>query len=328
MPTILITGGAGFIGSNLCARLLKDPKNKIICLDNLYTGKIRNIKPMMDNPNFRFINHDITQPLDILEKIDMIYNLACPASPPYYQKEPFLTINTCFHGITNMLNLAKKNNCKLLQSSTSEVYGNPLEHPQKESYWGNVHTTGVRSCYDEGKRAAETLCYLYWTKYNLDIKIIRIFNTYGPNMDKDDGRVVTNFINQALYDQNLTIYGDGNQTRSFQYVDDLIEGMIKVMNTDKSFHGPVNLGNPNEFTVKQLANLVVFLIKDTKSKVVFEDLPQDDPVKRKPDITLAKTTLNWEPKVQLREGLLKTIEYFKQLKEEEEKSRNETQKKK
>ena len=328
MPTILITGGAGFIGSNLCARLLKDPKNKIICLDNLYTGKIRNIKPMMDNPNFRFINHDITQPLDILEKIDMIYNLACPASPPYYQKEPFLTINTCFHGITNMLNLAKKNNCKLLQSSTSEVYGNPLEHPQKESYWGNVHTTGVRSCYDEGKRAAETLCYLYWTKYNLDIKIIRIFNTYGPNMDKDDGRVVTNFINQALYDQNLTIYGDGNQTRSFQYVDDLIEGMIKVMNTDKNFHGPVNLGNPNEFTVKQLANLVVFLIKDTKSKVVFEDLPQDDPVKRKPDITLAKTTLNWEPKVQLREGLLKTIEYFKQLKEEEEKSRNETQKKK
>ena len=328
MPTILITGGAGFIGSNLCARLLKDPRNKIICLDNLYTGKIRNIKPMMDNPNFRFINHDITQPLDILEKIDMIYNLACPASPPYYQKEPFLTINTCFHGITNMLNLAKKNNCKLLQSSTSEVYGNPLEHPQKESYWGNVHTTGVRSCYDEGKRAAETLCYLYWTKYNLDIKIIRIFNTYGPNMDKDDGRVVTNFINQALYDQNITIYGDGNQTRSFQYVDDLIEGMIKVMNTDKSFHGPVNLGNPNEFTVKQLANLVVFLIKDTKSKVVFEDLPQDDPVKRKPDITLAKTTLNWEPKVQLREGLLKTIEYFKQLKEEEEKSRNETQKKK
>ena len=328
MPTILITGGAGFIGSNLCARLLKDPRNKIICLDNLYTGKIRNIKPMMDNPNFRFINHDITQPLDILEKIDMIYNLACPASPPYYQKEPFLTINTCFHGITNMLNLAKKNNCKLLQSSTSEVYGNPLEHPQKESYWGNVHTTGVRSCYDEGKRAAETLCYLYWTKYNLDIKIIRIFNTYGPNMDKDDGRVVTNFINQALYDQNLTIYGDGNQTRSFQYVDDLIEGMIKVMNTDKSFHGPVNLGNPNEFTVKQLANLVVFLIKDTKSRVVFEDLPQDDPVKRKPDITLAKTTLNWEPKVQLREGLLKTIEYFKQLKEEEEKSRNETQKKK
>ena len=328
MPTILITGGAGFIGSNLCARLLKDPRNKIICLDNLYTGKMRNIKPMMDNPNFRFINHDITQPLDILEKIDMIYNLACPASPPYYQKEPFLTINTCFHGITNMLNLAKKNNCKLLQSSTSEVYGNPLEHPQKESYWGNVHTTGVRSCYDEGKRAAETLCYLYWTKYNLDIKIIRIFNTYGPNMDKDDGRVVTNFINQALYDQNLTIYGDGNQTRSFQYVDDLIEGMIKVMNTDKSFHGPVNLGNPNEFTVKQLANLVVFLIKDTKSKVVFEDLPQDDPVKRKPDITLAKTTLNWEPKVQLREGLLKTIEYFKQLKEEEEKSRNETQKKK
>ena len=328
MPTILITGGAGFIGSNLCARLLKDPKNKIICLDNLYTGKMRNIKPMMDNPNFRFINHDITEPIDILEKIDMIYNLACPASPPYYQKEPFLTINTCFHGITNMLNLAKKNNCKLLQSSTSEVYGNPLEHPQKESYWGNVHTTGVRSCYDEGKRAAETLCYLYWTKYNLDIKIIRIFNTYGPNMDKDDGRVVTNFINQALYDQNITIYGDGNQTRSFQYVDDLIEGMIKVMNTDKSFHGPVNLGNPNEFTVKQLANLVVFLIKDTKSKVVFEDLPQDDPVKRKPDITLAKTTLNWEPKVQLREGLLKTIEYFKQLKEEEEKSRNETQKKK
>ena len=326
MPTILITGGAGFIGSNLCARLLKDPKNKIICLDNLYTGKIRNIKPMMENPNFRFINHDITEPIDILEKIDMIYNLACPASPPYYQKEPFLTINTCFHGITNMLNLAKKNNCKLLQASTSEIYGNPLEHPQKETYWGNVHTTGVRSCYDEGKRAAESLCYIYWTKYDLDIKIIRIFNTYGPNMDKDDGRVVTNFINQALYNKNITIYGDGNQTRSFQYVDDLLEGMIKVMNTDKSFHGPVNLGNPNEFTVKQLANLVVFLIKDTKSKVVYEDLPQDDPVKRKPDITLAKKTLNWEPKVQLREGLIKTIEYFKQLKEEEEANRNGTNK--
>ena len=322
MPTIVITGGAGFIGSNLIARLLKEG-NKVICIDNLYTGQMRNINPFMDNPNFKFIKHDIIEPLEITEKIDMIYNLACPASPPHYQREPLFTINTCFIGLTNMLELCKKNNCKLLQASTSEIYGDPLEHPQSESYWGNVHTTGVRSCYDEGKRIAESLCFLYKTKHHLDIKIIRIFNTYGPNMDVYDGRVVTNFINQALYNEDITIFGNGNQTRSFQYVDDLIEGMTRVMNTDSSFFGPVNLGNPNEFTVKQIANLILFLIPGSTSKIIYKDLPQDDPVKRKPDITLAFKTLNgWQPKVQINEGLVKTIEYFKEIKAEKEQQKN------
>ena len=219
MSTILITGGAGFIGTNLCIRLLNDG-NKVICVDNLYTGQMRNIEPLLKNPNFKFINHDIIKPLDIDEKIDQIYNLACPASPPHYQKDPLFTINTCYIGMTNMLNLAKKNNCKILQASTSEVYGDPLQHPQKETYWGHVNCFGIRSCYDEGKRSAETLCYNYIHQYGVDVKVIRIFNTYGPAMDKDDGRVVTNFINQALYNKDITIYGDGSQTRSFQYVDD------------------------------------------------------------------------------------------------------------
>lgn len=312
--TTLITGGAGFIGTNLCKRLLKEG-HKVICVDNLYTGQKRNIEPLMNNPNFKFINHNIIEPLNIEEKIDEIYNLACPASPPHYQKDPIFTLQTNFMGISNMLELAKKNNCKILQASTSEVYGDPLEHPQKESYWGHVNCVGIRSCYDEGKRCAETLCFNYINEYKVDVKIIRIFNTYGPSMDKDDGRVVTNFINQALFDKDITIYGDGTQTRSFQFVDDLIEAMIRVMKTDNTFHGPINLGNPNEFTIKELAEITLELIKDSKSKIVYVELPQDDPCKRKPDISLAKEKLGWEPKIQLREGLKKTIDYFIELKE-------------
>ena len=312
--TILITGGAGFIGTNLCKRLLKEG-NKVICVDNLYTGQMRNIEPLMKDPNFKFINHNIIEPLNIEEKIDQIYNLACPASPPHYQKDPLFTINTCFIGITNMLNLAKKNKCKLLQASTSEVYGDPMEHPQKETYWGHVNCFGIRSCYDEGKRSAETLCFNYINQFNVDVKVIRIFNTYGPSMAKDDGRVVTNFINQALYDEDITIYGDGSQTRSFQYVDDLIEAMLRVMETDSNFHGPINLGNPHEFTVKELAEITLELIKESKSKIIYQELPKDDPCKRKPDISLAKEKIKWEPVVQLREGLQKTIDYFRLIKE-------------
>ena len=318
MSTILITGGAGFIGTNLCTRLLNEG-NKIICVDNLYTGQMRNIEPLMSNPNFTFINHDIIKPLEIEQKIDQIYNLACPASPPHYQKDPLFTINTCFIGMTNMLNLALKNKCKILQASTSEIYGDPLQHPQKETYWGHVNCFGIRSCYDEGKRSAETLCYNYIKQKGVDVKIIRIFNTYGPSMATDDGRVVTNFINQALNDKDITIYGDGTQTRSFQYVDDLIDAMIKVMATDSDFHGPINLGNPHEFTVKELAEKVLALIKNSKSKIIYEKLPGDDPSKRRPDISLAKKIINWEPIIQLEEGLIKTIEYFKKLKELNEK---------
>lgn len=280
---------------------------------------MRNIEPLMSNPNFTFINHDIIKPLEIEQKIDQIYNLACPASPPHYQKDPLFTINTCFIGMTNMLNLALKNKCKILQASTSEIYGDPLQHPQKETYWGHVNCFGIRSCYDEGKRSAETLCYNYIKQKGVDVKIIRIFNTYGPSMATDDGRVVTNFINQALNDKDITIYGDGTQTRSFQYVDDLIDAMIKVMATDSDFHGPINLGNPHEFTVKELAEKVLALIKDSKSKIIYEKLPGDDPSKRRPDISLAKKIINWEPKIQLEEGLIKTIEYFKKLKELNEK---------
>ena len=312
--TTLITGGAGFIGTNLCKRLLKEG-HKVICVDNLYTGQMRNIEPLMSNPNFKFINHNIIEPLKIEEKIDEIYNLACPASPPHYQKDPLFTINTCYIGMTNMLELAKKNNCKILQASTSEVYGDPLEHPQKETYWGHVNCFGIRSCYDEGKRSAETLCYNYIKQFGVDVKIIRIFNTYGPSMDKNDGRVITNFINQALHDKDITIYGDGSQTRSFQYVDDLIEAMTRVMKTDNSFHGPINLGNPNEFTIKELAEILLEIVKDSKSKIVYVELPKDDPCKRKPDISLAKKTLDWEPKIQLKEGLKRTIDYFLEIKE-------------
>lgn len=311
--TILITGGAGFVGSHLCERLLNE-NNKIICVDNLYTGQYKNIKHLTNNPNFKFINHDIIQPLDIQEKIDEIYNLACPASPPHYQKDPLFTLDTCFYGMSNMLKLALKNNAKILQASTSEIYGDPLQHPQSEDYWGNVNTVGIRSCYDEGKRISETLCYNYIKEKNLDAKVIRIFNTYGPKMRKDDGRVITNFINQALEGKDITVYGKGDQTRSFQYVDDLIEGMIRVMQAE-NFHGPINLGNPDEFTIKELADIVVDEIK-SDAKIVYCELPKDDPTRRRPDISLAKSKLGWEPKIKLLEGLKKTIAYFKEEKDD------------
>ncbi len=310
MKTILITGGTGFIGSNLCKKLIKDENNKIICVDNNYTGSLENIKDLLDNPRFKFIEHDIIEPLNIDKKIDEIYNLACPASPPAYQgKRAIFTTKTCVLGAINMLELAKKNNAKILQSSTSEVYGEPLEHPQVESYRGNVNPNGIRACYDEGKRCAESLYFDYHRIYGVRIKVIRIFNTYGPMMDPNDGRVVSNFICQALRGEDLTIYGDGSQTRSFCYVDDLIEVMTKMMESEDGFLGPVNTGNPGEFTIKELAQLV----KDKINKnlnIIYKPLPSDDPTQRKPDITLAKIKLGWEPKIKLAEGLDKTIEYF------------------
>ena len=307
MKRILVTGGAGFIGSNLCKRLVNE-NNHVICVDDLYTGRMINIEELMDKPNFEFINHNIIDPLDI-ENIDEIYNLACPASPPHYQKSPTYTTKTCILGILNMLELARKNNAKIMQFSTSEVYGEPQVHPQTESYRGNVNPIGIRSCYDEGKRCAETICFDYHREFGVKIKVIRIFNTYGPKMDPNDGRVVSNFILQALKGEDITIYGDGSQTRSFCYVDDLVEGIIRMMNSPDEFMGPVNLGNPGEFTVKELAEIVLDMT-DSKSKTVCCDLPSDDPTQRKPDITLAKEKLGWEPKVMLRDGLGKTINYF------------------
>lgn len=307
MKTILITGGAGFIGSHLCKKIIEHG-DRVICLDNLFTGKYENIKSLLNDKNFEFINHDIIEPIDI--KVDEIYNLACPASPKYYQMDPIKTMKTSVIGIMNMLELAKKYNAKILQASTSEVYGNPQVHPQIENYWGNVNPIGIRSCYDEGKRAAETLISDYHRKYNIDTKIVRIFNTYGENMSSDDGRVVSNFIVQALQNKNITIYGDGSQTRSFCYVSDLVEGLIRLMNSN--YNKPVNLGNPSERTILDLARLILELT-DSKSKIVFMPLPQDDPVKRKPDILLAKHVLNWEPIVSITEGLEKTTKYFRDL---------------
>jgi len=307
---ILVTGGAGFIGSHLCKRLV-DEGNEVVCVDNFYTGRKKNIEKLLGSGNFSVIEHDITNPLEITG-LDRIYNLACPASPPAYQKDPVFTWKTSVIGVMNMLDLARKNNnCRLLQTSTSEVYGDPLEHPQKESYWGNVNPIGVRSCYDEGKRAAETLIVDYFRKFELPVRIIRIFNTYGPNMDPNDGRVVSNFIVQALSSQDITIYGDGSQTRSFQYVDDLINGMLKMMENNLGFIGPVNIGNPGEFTVKELAAIVLKMIPESKSKIVFKDIPKDDPKIRKPDITLAKEKLSWEPLIPLEKGLVQTIAYFR-----------------
>lgn len=306
---VLVTGGAGFLGSHLCDRLLADG-NDVICVDNLFTGSKDNIRHLLGNPYFEFIRHDVTQPIFI--ECDQIYNLACPASPKWYQKDPIYTFKTSIYGAMNCLGLAKRTGARVLQASTSEVYGDPAVNPQPESYWGNVNTIGIRSCYDEGKRAAETLFFDYHRKENVRIKMMRIFNTYGPRMDVGDGRVVSNFIVQALKGEDITIYGDGQQTRSFCYVDDLIEGMVRVMNSREDFVGPVNVGNPGEFTMNELAQIVVELT-GTKSKIIYEPLPSDDPTQRKPQIELAQKELGWEPKVQLREGLRKTIEYFEKV---------------
>jgi UDP-glucuronate decarboxylase len=305
---ILITGGAGFIGSNLCEKLLNDG-HKIICVDNLLTGNIKNIEHLFENSNFKFINHDIINYLELDEDIDEIYNLACPASPPKYQNEPIKTLKCNFNGVLNLLELAKIKGAKILQSSTSEIYGEPAISPQHEEYRGNVNTIGIRSCYDEGKRVAETLMMEYHNQYNVDTRIARIFNTYGPKMDKNDGRVVSNLINQALTNSDLTIYGNGEQTRSFCYIDDQIDGLVKLMNSDYIY--PVNIGNPYEINMKQLADTILKLTK-SNSVIVYKELPSDDPTNRKPDITKAKNILNWDPKYDLENGLMKTIEYFSQ----------------
>ena len=304
--TILVTGGAGFIGSHLCERLL-DQGHYVIALDNFFSGSKDNVLHLMDNHRFELVRHDVTMPY--FAEVDEIYNLACPASPVHYQYNPIKTIKTSVMGAINMLGLAKRVKARIMQASTSEVYGDPTVHPQPETYWGNVNPIGPRSCYDEGKRCAESLFVNYHKQNGVDIKIIRIFNTYGPRMRPDDGRVVSNFIVQALRGEDLTVYGDGTQTRSFQYVDDLIDGMLKMMETE-DFTGPVNIGNPGEFKIIELAEMVLRMT-GSKSKIVFKPLPKDDPIQRKPDISLAKEKLNWEPKIPLEEGLKKTIEYFK-----------------
>lgn len=307
IKNILVTGGAGFIGSHLCKALIS-LEHKVICLDNLFTGSINNLSEIIDNPNFEFVNHDIVKPF-YRENIDEIYNLACPASPIHYQHNPIKTVKTCTIGVINMLGLARKNNAKILQASTSEIYGDPEIHPQIERYNGNVNPIGPRSCYDEGKRCSETLFMDYYREHNIKIKIVRIFNTYGPNMAKDDGRVISNFIYQALNNKDITINGDGSQTRSFQFIDDLVKGMICMMETDNSIIGPINIGNPEEISIIDLAKKVILLTK-SNSKIKFEILPVDDPKKRKPDIKLAKNILNWSPKCNLNEGLKNTINFF------------------
>jgi UDP-glucuronate decarboxylase len=306
---ILVTGGAGFIGSHLCTRLIEEG-NDVLCADNLYTGRKKNIIPLLKNPNFEFLRHDITFPLFI--EVDEIYNLACPASPVHYQNDPVQTTKVNVHGAINMLGLAKRVNAKIFQASTSEVYGDPTVHPQPESYAGNVNCIGKRSCYDEGKRCAETLFFDYRRQHGLEIKVARIFNTYGPNMHPNDGRVVSNFIIQALTGEPITIYGDGSQTRSFCYVDDLVDAITRIMATPSDVIGPINIGNPGEFTILELAQHILSITGST-SEMVFKPLPTDDPKQRQPDITLAKKTLNWQPHVKLEEGLLKTIQYFDDL---------------
>ena len=306
---VLVTGGAGFLGSFLCERLLKENCD-VVCVDNFYTGTKRNIVHLLDNPYFELVRHDITFPLYL--EVDEIYNLACPASPIHYQNDPVQTTKVNVHGSINMLGLAKRTKAKILQASTSEVYGNPSVHPQTEEYWGNVNCIGIRSCYDEGKRCAETLFFDYYRQHKLNIRVVRIFSTYGPRMHPNDGRVVSNFVLQALKNQDITVYGDGKQTRSFCYVDDMIEGFIRMMQTPDDFTGPVNLGNPQEFSILELAEKIIALTQ-SKSKIVFKPLPQDDPLQRKPNIELAKDKLNWQPRTELEEGLERTVEFFKTL---------------
>jgi len=306
---IMVTGGAGFLGSHLCERLLRE-RHEVLCVDNFYTGRRGNIVHLLSNPRFEVLRHDICFPLYV--EIDEIYNLACPASPIHYQSDPVQTTKTSVHGVINMLGLAKRLEAKILQASTSEVYGDPVIHPQPESYWGHVNPIGIRSCYDEGKRCAETLFFDYFRQYKLQIKMARIFNTYGPRMHPNDGRVVSNFIMQALHGDNLTVYGDGSQTRSFCYVDDLIDGLIKLMESPDDFTGPVNLGNPEEFTILTLAEKIIKLT-NSKAKIVYKSLPGDDPTQRQPDILLAKEKLNWQAKTSLEQGLRKTTEYFASL---------------
>lgn len=309
MKQILVTGGAGFIGSHLCERLLNEG-NAVICLDNFYSGSKKNVWHLIGHPGFELVRHDVTEPYRA--EIDEIYNLACPASPVFYQYDPIQTTKTSVFGTFNMLGLAKRTKAKILQASTSEVYGDPAEHPQHEGYWGNVNPIGIRSCYDEGKRCAESLCFDYHRIHGVDVKVIRIFNTYGPRMAVNDGRVVSNFVVQALKGEDITIYGDGSQTRSFQFVSDLVEGMIRMMATPVGFTGPVNLGNPGEFTMIELAEKVLSKVGG-KSKIVYKPLPADDPKMRRPDITLAKKELGWEPEVSLDDGLDEVIAYFRQV---------------
>lgn len=306
---VLVTGGAGFLGSHLIDRLL-ERGNEVLCVDNLFTGDKSNLDHLAGHPRFEFMRHDICFPLYV--EVDEIYNLACPASPIHYQHDPVATTKTSVHGAINMLGLAKRLKCRIFQASTSEVYGDPAVHPQTEDYWGNVNPIGIRSCYDEGKRCAETLFFDYHRQHNLDIKVVRIFNTYGPRMHPADGRVVSNFIMQALRGEDITIYGDGSQTRSFCYYSDLVEGFLRMMDSEEGLTGPINLGNPGEFTIRQLADQVIELT-GSKSKLAFEPLPNDDPTQRRPNISLAKKHLDWEPKVELREGLVKTIDYFRTM---------------
>ncbi|MEY4044180.1 MAG: hypothetical protein RL644_448 [Actinomycetota bacterium] len=308
MHRVLVTGGAGFLGSHLCRRLLHEGHD-VLCVDNLFTGSKHNILDLFGNPRFEFLRHDVTFPLYV--EVDRIYNLACPASPVHYQYDPVQTTKTSVHGAINMLGLAKRTRARILQASTSEVYGDPTVHPQDESYWGRVNTIGPRACYDEGKRCAETLFFDYYRQHRVDIRVIRIFNTYGPAMHPNDGRVVSNFIVQALRGEDITIYGDGSQTRSFQYVDDLIEGMVRMMENPQGFIGPVNLGNPGEYTMLELARKVLELVPGSRSELVFKPLPADDPKQRCPDITRAAAELNWKPSIPLHDGLQRTIDYFR-----------------
>ena len=307
---ILVSGGAGFIGSNLCIKLMEDSDNEVWCMDNLYTGNMRNLASISQNSKFHFVNHDIIDPLDIA--VDQIYNAACPASPPAYQKDPVYTMQTNVYGMKNMLDLANRYHARIMQFSTSEVYGDALVHPQTEEYWGNVNPNGIRSCYDEGKRTAEALCFDYHRTFGTDIRVIRIFNTYGPHMNPSDGRVISNFVNQAMKNRDITVYGNGEQTRSFCYVDDLVNGIIKMMNNAEGFHGPVNLGNPDEIAMRELAEKIIEKTA-SQSRLAFCDLPADDPRQRRPDISKAKCILGWVPSVELSQGLDKVIEYYTEL---------------